>query len=322
MIILTVPGPDGAGVFSLTIWRPARATAIFIISREVSAAQLSVGIFFREVMRAMTREEKLILCQHPCFNRAAGRWFTRIHLPVAKSCNIKCYYCSRAYDCANENGPGVASKTLSPREALKRVHNALRQDERIRVVGVAGPGEALANRETLETLDRVHRRYPHLLKCISTNGLMLEENLDQLQAVGVKTITVTVNAVDPLIGRKIHGWVFWGDKSYHGAEGAELLIGKQLAGIREATRRGISVKVNTVLLPGVNNLHLKEVAIAVKEAGAFVMSVIPVVPQAEYALIPVPSGRMLYQARQELAPIIRQADHCSYCREDVVGMIR
>jgi len=269
----------------------------------------------------MTSEEKLILSQHPCFNRAAGRWFNRLHLPVARGCNIKCHYCSRVYDCVNENSPGVSSKTLSPREAFKKVHNVLRQDERIRVVGIAGPGEPLANRETLETLDRVHQRYPHLIKCISTNGLVLEENLDQLQAVGVKTITVTVNAVEPFIGRKIYGWVFHGDKSYHGAEGAELLIKRQLAGIREAVRRGIPVKVNTVLIPGVNEQHLKEVAIAMKEAGAYIMNIIPVVPQAEFALIEAPSGKRLYRAKRELEPIIRLTEHCSQCREEAVGVL-
>ncbi|OPX91330.1 MULTISPECIES: hypothetical protein [Pelotomaculum] len=40
----------------------------------------------------------------------------------------------------------------------------------------------------------MHERYPHIIKCVSTNGLMLEDSLDQLESVGVKTITVTVNA--------------------------------------------------------------------------------------------------------------------------------
>lgn len=265
----------------------------------------------------MTSQEKLILSQHPCFNRAAGRWFVRLHLPVATGCNMKCHYCSRVYDCANENSPGVISKIISPREALKRVHNTMRQDERLRVVGVAGPGEPLANPETLETLERVHQRYPKLIKCVSTNGLMLEEKLEKLQAAGVKTISVTINAVNTSIVRSIYAWIFYNNRPLHGIEGAELLIKKQLAGIREARKRGIPVKVNTVLIPGINDLHLKEVAMAVKEAGAFMMNIIPVVPHAELSLIQAPSGRMLYRARQELAPIIRQTEQCSSCREDV-----
>ena len=35
------------------------------------------------------------------------------------------------------------------------------------------------------------------------------------------------------------------------------------------TERGILVKVNSVLIPGVNDQHLKEVSKIVKEKGAF-----------------------------------------------------
>jgi nitrogen fixation protein NifB len=268
-------------------------------------------------MVKMNGDEKSILNQHPCFNRAAARWFTHIHLPVAGGCNIKCNYCSRKFDCANEGVPGVITKTLSPREALKKAHNMMRQDVRLRVAGVAGPGEALANKETLVTLSLLHCRYPNLIKCISTNGLLLEENLDSLQEFGVKTLTVTVNAVDPDIARKIYGWVFYENKPHYGVAGASLLIKKQIAGIREASSRGMLVKVNTVLIPGVNDIHMKQVALTVREAGAFIMNVIPFVPQAEFSLLQAPSGKMLHKARRKLAPIIRQADCQGQCLEDM-----
>ncbi|TEB10537.1 radical SAM protein [Pelotomaculum propionicicum] len=265
----------------------------------------------------MNRHEKSVLNQHPCFNRAAARWFTHIHLPVASGCNIKCNYCSRKFDCVNENAPGFITKTISPREALKKVHNMMRQDVRLRVVGVAGPGEALADKETMDTLSMLHSCYPNLIKCISTNGLMLEESLDLLQEFGVKTVTVTVNAIDPDIARKIYGWVFYKNKPHYGFAGASLLIDKQIAGIREANSRGILVKVNTVLIPGINDIHLKQVAITVRKAGAFVMNVIPLVPQAEFSLLPAPSGKMLYKTRRELAPVIRQTDCREQCLQDM-----
>jgi len=261
----------------------------------------------------MSSDEKVILSQHPCFNHHAGRWFTRLHLPVATCCNIKCRYCSREYDCVNENSPGTASRPLPPWLVLKRVRNILNQDERIRVIGVAGPGEPLASRETMDTLKRVHKHYPHIIKCVSTNGLMLEDSLDQLQSVGVKTITVTVNAVDPIIGCKIYSYVFYDNKPYYGFAGAKLLLKKQLAGIREAKKRGMLVKVNSVLIPGINHHHLNQVAIAVKEAGAFIMNLIPFYPQAELAFIPAASDSLIFGTRQELEPIIRQTKQCRQC---------
>ena len=45
----------------------------------------------------------------------------------------------------------------------------------IKVVGIAGPGEPLANEETFETLRRLHEQYPDVIKCISTNGLLLRK---------------------------------------------------------------------------------------------------------------------------------------------------
>lgn len=261
--------------------------------------------------------EKSILNQHPCFNKAAARWFTHIHLPVASGCNIKCNYCARKFDCVNESVPGVVTKIISPREALKKVHNMMRQDVRFQVAGIAGPGEALANKETIATLRLLHCRYPSLIKCISTNGLMLEENLDLLQEFGVRTIAVTVNAVDPEIAKKIYRWVFYGGKPYYGVAGASLLIKKQVAGIRDASSRGMLVKVNTVLIPGVNDIHLKDVAITLKEAGAFIMNVIPLVPHAEFSQLQAPGGKMLYRTKRELAPIIRQSACQEQCMEDM-----
>lgn len=259
--------------------------------------------------------------EHPCFHKAAAQWFGRLHLPVAPRCNIKCYYCSRMYDCANESRPGVTSRLLTPRDAVKWVDQVLQKDNTIRVVGVAGPGDPLANKETLETFRLVHQHYPRLIKCLSTNGLLLLDQLDELEEAGVKVITVTVNAVNSEIGSKIYGWVYYRNKVYHGQAGAELLLKNQLAGLQEAVRRGMMVKVNTVLIPGINETHLTEVAVQVKKMGVYMMNVMPLIPQAEFALLPVPSSQQLHAARRSLAPIVRQMQHCRQCRADAVGKL-
>lgn len=112
---------------------------------------------------------------------------------MAPRCNIRCGYCDRRYDCANESRPGVTSEVISPEAALDRVERALRLDSRLRVAGVAGPGEPLANPATLETLRLIHARFPRLLLCLSTNGLVLSDALPELLDCGVSTLTVTVN---------------------------------------------------------------------------------------------------------------------------------
>ncbi|MGB9858454.1 MAG: radical SAM protein [Moorellaceae bacterium] len=258
---------------------------------------------------------------HPCYNKAAARWFGRVHLPVAPDCNIKCRYCTRLYDCANENRPGVTSRLMTPGEALQYVERLLERDRRIRVVGIAGPGEPLANDSTLCTLRLLHRRFPGLIKCLSTNGLLLQERLPDLHTAGVRAVTVTVNAVTPAIGSRIYDYVFYRGQVYKGTEGVELLWQAQQAGIRLARELGMVVKVNSVLIPGINDHHLEEVARAVKAAGAQVMNVIPLIPQGEFAgLLPPPPER-INLLRQKLSLIIDQIHHCRRCRADAVGML-
>ncbi len=66
--------------------------------------------------------------EHPCFggdHNKAGR----IHLPVAPGCNIKCGFCERKFDCANESRPGVTSKILTPTQAVERVRLVKRHME-------------------------------------------------------------------------------------------------------------------------------------------------------------------------------------------------
>jgi nitrogen fixation protein NifB len=97
----------------------------------------------------------------------------------------------------------VTSKIISPDEALELVEKVTSSDPRIRVAGIAGPGDPLANEATFKTFRLIDRRFPTLTKCLSTNGLLLADRLDNLLDIGLDTLTVTVNAFRPWIGTKI-----------------------------------------------------------------------------------------------------------------------
>lgn len=62
----------------------------------------------------------------------------------------------------------------------------------------AGPGDTLATDYALETFRLVKEHHPELIKCMSTNGLLLYERADEIIEIGVESVTVTVNAVDPV----------------------------------------------------------------------------------------------------------------------------
>ncbi|MFW5717118.1 MAG: radical SAM protein [Spirochaetota bacterium] len=260
---------------------------------------------------------------HPCFDRTAAGTVARVHLPVAPKCNIQCAYCNRKFDCPNEGRPGVSSAVLSPAQAaiyLDRVAERVP----VGVVGIAGPGDALAQPDaTFETLRLAKERLPDAHLCLSTNGLVVNEYLDDLAAVGVTHVTVTVNAMDPEVGSLLYRWARSRNRNYRGRDAAELLIERQRAALHGLASRGITVKVNTILIPGVNESQIEPIARCAAGAGCEIMNVIPVIPVAGTAFegIAEPSPAQVAEARRRAAPYIRQSTHCARCRADAVGLL-
>lgn len=246
---------------------------------------------------------------HPCFSARAHNTKGRLHLPVSPSCNIQCRFCDRAGN-ADENRPGVAAAVLKPEEAVDTVKRALELCPEISVVGIAGPGDTLATEHAIETFRNIHAAYPGLIKCLSTNGLALPEKARALWDAGVRTITVTVNAVDPETLGKVVSWV----------KDEKDLISAQLAGIRECSDIGMIVKVNTVLIPGVNESRIAEIARAVSEAGAARHNIIPLIPQSEFKDTPPPTCEQIERARREAGQYLEQFRHCKHCRADACGI--
>lgn len=104
-----------------------------------------------------------------------------MHLPVAPKCNIQCNYCHRKFDCNNESRPGVTSDILSPKEALAKYKETKKKFPNLTVVGIAGPGDALANWEnTRDTLRYIRAFDKDVTFCLSTNGLKLTKYADEL----------------------------------------------------------------------------------------------------------------------------------------------
>jgi nitrogen fixation protein NifB len=261
-----------------------------------------------------------IMQRHPCFDEQAHARVGRIHLPVAPRCNIQCAFCERRI-CANltMQHPGWARQLLSPAEAVEQVRRLARSrpGEEF-VVGVAGPGEPLENAGTFEALGQVHREYPALIKCVSTNGLLLEQKLPQLLDVGITTLTVTVNAPDSAIGQQIYAWVRYEGTVYRGQEAAELLIANQMRGIQAAIAAGLVLKVNTVLIPGVNDGHVVRLARRLRDLDVDLMNIMPLIPSGRMKDRRPPTCDELRTARSDCEEVIPQFRLCEQCRADVV----
>jgi nitrogen fixation protein NifB len=259
--------------------------------------------------------------EHPCFSEKACHAFGRMHLPVAPKCNIQCKYCVRDFDCVNESRPGVTSEILKPQQALERVDEVLKKYHYIKVVAIAGPGEPLANEETFEAFRLVGEKYPNMILCVSTNGLLLPDKIKELDKLGVCNITVTMNAIDPEIGKNIYDYVIYRGEKYEGLEAATLLLNQQMKGIEEAVRLKKIVKINTVLIPGINDKHVFDIARKIKEMGVFIHNVMPLIPQYKFAHINPPTPEEKRKIQEELGSIIKQMKHCRQCRSDAVGRL-
>jgi len=259
----------------------------------------------------------LNLDNHPCFNAEVKGECGRVHLPVAPKCNIRCNYCNRKFDCVNESRPGVTSAVLSPAQALNYLEQVLAQEPRITVAGIAGPGDPFANpRETLETVRLIRQKFPDLLLCLATNGLGLLPYLDELAELQVSHVTLTVNAVDPEIGAKIYGWVRDGKKIYRGLKAAELLLARQLAAIAGLKARGLVVKVNTIIIPGINDQHAAAVARKMAELNVDILNCMPVYPNADtpFGDLPEPQPEEMAAVRRDAEEFLPQMRHCTRCR--------
>jgi len=259
--------------------------------------------------------------KHPCYDPKAAHRFGRMHLPVAPRCNIQCNYCIREFDCVNESRPGVASQVLRPKEALSKVKEVIEAHPNISVIGIAGPGDPLSNEETFATFSLIRKEYPDITFCLSTNGLLLPESVETLRDLKVGHVTITINTLDPRTGAKIYSHVDYLGAILRGERGANTLIDNQVRGIALAVESGLVVKINTVMIPSINDEDIVDISRKAKDLGAYVHNVMPLIAQHKFAHIHPPSKDELNALRSKCEEHIRQMRHCRQCRADAVGKL-
>ena len=265
---------------------------------------------------------------HPCYSEEAHHHFARMHVAVAPACNIQCNYCNRKYDCSNESRPGVVSQKLTPEQAVRKVLAVANQIPQMSVLGIAGPGDALANpKKTFETFRLLQEQAPDIKLCLSTNGLALPDWVDEICKYKVDHVTITINMVDPLVGAKIYPWIFWKHQRITGVAAATILHERQMLGLEMLAARGVLTKVNSVLIPGVNDKHLIEVNREVKRRGAFLHNIMPLISEAEHGTVfgltgqRGPSAAELKAVQDACMGGANLMRHCRQCRADAVGLL-
>jgi nitrogen fixation protein NifB len=265
---------------------------------------------------------------HPCYSEQAHHHYARMHVAVAPACNIQCNYCNRKYDCANESRPGVVSEKLTPEQAARKVLAVASAIPQMTVLGIAGPGDPLANpARTFKTFELVSQTAPDIKLCLSTNGLTLPDHVDTIARYNVDHVTITVNMVDPEIGQHIYPWIYYKNRRYTGIEAARILAERQLQGLEMLAERKILCKINSVMIPGVNDRHLVEVNRAVKSRGAFLHNIMPLISAPEHGTVfglngqRGPSAQELKALQDACEGEMNMMRHCRQCRADAVGLL-
>ncbi|MEN9272052.1 MAG: nitrogenase cofactor biosynthesis protein NifB [Gloeomargarita sp. DG_1_5_bins_55] len=276
------------------------------------------------------RDERLKarIAQHPCYSEDAHHHYARMHVAVAPACNIQCNYCNRKYDCANESRPGVVSETLTPAEAAHKVLVIAGKIPQMTVVGIAGPGDPLANpKQTFETFARIAEKAPDIKLCLSTNGLNLPDYVDKIKELNIDHVTITINTIDPDIGARIYPWIRWQKKRIKGKEGVKILLERQQESLQALQEADILCKVNSVMIPGINDQYLVEVNQLIREKGAFLHNIMPLISAPEHGTYfglngqRGPTPKELKALQDQCAGNMKMMRHCRQCRADAVGLL-
>ncbi len=189
-----------------------------------------------------------------------GRTISYLRISVTDRCDFRCVYCMAPHMTFLPK-PEVLSLEELDRLCSVFIAKGIR---RLRVTG----GEPLVRRDILSLFACLSR---HLESgaldelTLTTNGSQLARFADQLKACGVRRVNISLDTLDP---DRFAAITRWGDLS------------KVLNGIRAAQRAGLSIKINTVALKGLNEEEIPDL-IAWAHGEGMDLSLIETMPLGE-----------------------------------------
>jgi nitrogen fixation protein NifB len=247
-----------------------------------------------------------------------SKWFEALDnellLPVAPACNMMCRFCSKNSDCiSNGNNPESLSRVMTPRQAVRWAAAVSRKNRKIKVLKISGPGEPLCNVQTFEVLRRLKYEMPDFVYCVSTNGLLLEEKADELAAVGVRSVDVSMNAFSKAAAARLYSRVIKGSSIITSpAELADCIYNSQTGGIKRCMDMGIKVKINAVYFPGVNDGDIDSIAVWCLKMGIENICLIAGMSPGKFSTLRLPSISELIGIQQKLLKVIKSVQVKSF----------
>ncbi len=160
-----------------------------------------------------------------------GRVYTYLRLSLTDRCNLGCVYCMPP---SGEIEHALRPELLSFEEAVRLTSVFVRSGvRRVRFTG----GEPLVRKDVVRLVEMVRRQTAVDELVMTTNAVRLAELARPLAHAGLDGVNVSIDSLDA-------------GRFFEITRGGELL--SVLAGIRAAIDAGLEVKINAVLLGGVN----------------------------------------------------------------------
>jgi len=165
-----------------------------------------------------------------------GRTLDYLRLSVTDRCNLRCRYCMPA-----DGVPLVARDLVLSLEELQRVGEIFTAlgVRKIRITG----GEPLLRKGVVDLMGALHALPSGPEVLLTTNGILLASHLVALRDAGLRRINLSLDTLDP------NNWQRITRRSGH-----DIV----LKAIDEVLQLGLALKINVVVLPGLNDHELND----------------------------------------------------------------
>ncbi len=163
-----------------------------------------------------------------------GRIHNYLRISITERCNLRCTYCM-----PEEGIPLTPEDRLPSVDELMEIVSVFKEMgvDKIRLTG----GEPMARKELPEILDRLCEMGFRDLN-ITTNGVFLDRFIDKFKEVGLTSINVSLDTLDP----EKFATVTRRDR-----------FDKVMMNIKKGMDEGLRIKINTVLLKDFNEDEIK-----------------------------------------------------------------
>jgi cyclic pyranopterin phosphate synthase len=165
-----------------------------------------------------------------------GRQIHDLRISVTDRCNFRCPYCMPK-EAFGPDHPFLADGRLMTHDELAKIVGAFLAlgVEKIRLTG----GEPLLRADLPEIIRTIKRGLGVPDVSLTTNGWLLAKQAAALRAAGLDRLNVSVDSLDEATAGRMNGLGF--------------SVARVLAGIDAAAAQGLPVKVNCVVMRGVND---------------------------------------------------------------------